>query len=290
MPNEIDSMLLRHADWIRVVFFVFFIFFLSWWQISKPKFSWPNELKIRWKNHLCLTVVSKLLIKAVFGVTAVYVAWLVKEDKVGVFNQYSVPANTHIILGVIFLDFVIYVQHRLMHKWKWLWRLHQVHHLDNRLDVSTGIRFHPLEELISFGVKLMAIIFMGVPIIAVFIFEILLSFSALFTHANIDISSKADKKLRYFIVTPEMHRVHHTIEEDEQNSNFGFFLSIWDRIFNSYREYTRLMNHKIVFGLFEERRLDLINSYIYLLLHPFGLKRYKQRKKKLSKLKIRSCE
>lgn len=286
MPFDVDVWLLRHADWIQLSFFLVFLLSLAYWQYQKPFSSVSVETSRRWFNHLGLALVSKMCVRIIYGLTLVYTAWLVKQDQVGVFYEQSIPLGLQVIIGLVCLDFTVFFQHRLMHKWRWLWAVHQVHHLDKHVDVTTGIRFHPIEEIVAMGMKMMAVIFLGVPVVVVLAFEILLCFFSLFAHSNIYLSPKVDSMLRKVFVTPAMHRIHHSIEAQEQKCNFGFILSIWDRLFGSYRVHSVMLERKMLFGL-DNRRGKECDQFIYLLLHPFGLKRYKQPKARKLKLKMR---
>jgi sterol desaturase/sphingolipid hydroxylase (fatty acid hydroxylase superfamily) len=178
------------------------------------------------------------------------------------------PYWSVVIASVIVLDCAIYWQHRLLHKIPILWRLHRVHHADIGFDVTTAVRFHPFEIAVSMGIKLAFIALFGIPALAVLIFEILLSAGSLFTHANIRLPDTFERRLRWLLVTPEMHRIHHSVHWDETNSNFGFHLSLWDRIFGSYRDQPRDEQTTMQIGLHEFRdRRD--QSLWALLVNPF---------------------
>ena len=272
----LENWLLRYADVIRLTCFILAVVGLSYWQWRRP-WRQTRQLKQRWWHHLGLKAVSILTAKALFAMTLVYAAWVVEQDKAGLLAQSGLPWSIKCIIGWLFLDFTVYWQHRWMHKWSWLWRLHQVHHLDKTIDVSTGIRFHPLEDLFSMAVKMMAVVFMGAPMLAVLVFEITLNMAALFTHANVDIPIQSEHWLRRFFVTPQMHAIHHSIEPAEQRRNYGFCLSCWDRIFSTYLPDTRMLWHKMLFGLESYRQQDVDNLKT-LLLHPFKKSPKKTRK------------
>ncbi|WP_419168251.1 sterol desaturase family protein [Halobacteriovorax sp.] len=190
---------------------------------------------------------------------------------IGLFNWLNLPENLEIILSLIFFDFFIYLQHIATHKFKFLWKFHQVHHADIDLDVSSGNRFHTIEIALSFLYKFLLILLIGPSSKAVILFEILLNSMAMFNHSNIFIPKKIDNILRCFIVTPDMHRIHHSIKKNEHNSNFGFNLSIWDFIFKTYKESPSLGQLKMTIGLPYFRQQKYI-SPISLLTMPFQTK------------------
>ena len=177
------------------------------------------------------------------------VALFVEEKSWGLFNHLKINQFLAVILSVIILDLVIFLQHRVFHAIPMLWRLHRVHHTDLDYDLTTGFRFHLIEILISMFVKIIAICFIGPPVIAILIFEIVLNAMAMFNHGNIKLRGKLDTVLRMLIVTPDMHNIHHSIKNDETNSNFGFNLSLWDKIFGTYRVKAKLKTEKIQFGV-----------------------------------------
>jgi len=188
----------------------------------------------RWVTNLAIIFADTVAVRFLVPILAVGVAAYASVSGWGLFNIVEAPIWLEIILSIIILDMLIYWQHVAFHFIPPLWALHKVHHVDRDIDVTTGIRFHPLEILISMGYKFACLIVLGVPVVAIILFEILLNASAMFNHANMRLPLKVDRVLRLFIVTPDMHRVHHSIIEAETNSNYGFNLSLWDRIFGSY--------------------------------------------------------
>jgi len=150
---------------------------------------------------------------------------------------------------VVLLDFFIWLQHVMVHAVPLLWRLHRVHHADRDIDVTTGARFHTLEIILSMGIKFAVIVLIGPPVVAVVIFEVLLNATAMFNHGNVRIPERVDRVLRWFVVTPDMHRVHHSVEDDETNSNFGFNLPWWDRLFGTYRAQPRAGHEQMTIGI-----------------------------------------
>ena len=189
----------------------------------------------RWFNNLSMILLSNILIKLTLPVAATAIAAIAVEHNWGVFNTLQVPNGVAIIISILILDLVVYLQHLMFHAVPILWRLHMVHHADLDLDVTSGLRFHPLEILISMVIKMAVVAALGVPVLAVLIFEITLNATAMFNHANLYLPEKVDRWLRLLIVTPDMHRVHHSVIIRETNSNFGFNLPWWDWICGTYR-------------------------------------------------------
>jgi len=195
-------------------------------------------------------------------------ALLAKEYNWGVLNQVELPKWFAIVAAVIALDFVIYLQHVLFHFLPVLWRLHRMHHSDLDIDVTTGNRFHPIEILISIAIKLAAVAFIGAPVVAVISFEVILNATSQFNHGNIRMPEKLDRLLRLFVVTPDMHRVHHSITPRETNSNFGFNLPWWDRLCGTYRPQPELGHEEMTIGLKEFRDSRKLTLF-HLLIQPF---------------------
>ncbi len=194
--------------------------------------------KGRWLNNLGLTVVNTLILRLLLPTGLVAVASFAESNQFGVFNFFPIPLIVDIVLSFFIFDCVIYYQHVVFHRVRFLWRLHQVHHSDTGFDATTALRFHPLEILISTLIKAIVICLLGVSAEGVIVFEILLNFSALFNHSNFSLPASIETRLRSIVVTPDMHRIHHSIRPEETNSNFGFFLSWWDRIFKTYRPHS----------------------------------------------------
>ena len=180
---------------------------------------------------------------------AVGLSLFTEERGWGLFNVWEVPALVAIVVSLLVLDLVIYLQHVMFHAVPALWRLHRMHHADLEFDVTTGLRFHPVEILLSMGVKLAAVAALGPPAIAVLIFEILLNATSMFNHGNVRIPLGIDRMLRWFVVTPDMHRVHHSIHPIETNSNFGFNLPWWDRLLGTYRAQPREGHKAMIIGI-----------------------------------------
>ena len=223
----------------------------------------------RWASNLGIVVLNSALLRIIFPATAVAVAVLAQERGWGLLNQYEVPFTLAVAASVIALDLAIYLQHVMFHAVPALWRLHRVHHADLDFDVTTGARFHPIEILLSMLVKMAVIVVIGPPAAAVMIFEVLLNATAMFNHANLRLPLAADRLLRLLVVTPDMHRVHHSVEEHETNSNFGFNLSLWDRLFRTYKAQPDAGHERMTIGIRGYRAPKLVSDLPGMLVLPF---------------------
>ncbi len=217
----------------------------------------------RWPHQLGLIILNSLILRFLFPVAAAGTAYYFQQQELGLFNVVGWPAEISFIIGFLFLDFAIYWQHVLAHRLQWFWRLHRTHHADTDYDLTTGLRFHPLEMILSMLIKMAIIALLGIPVQAVLLFEIVLSGSALFNHSNICLPGHLENKIRSIIVTPTMHRIHHSTYQFEHDTNFGFFLSVWDRLFGSYTQQASEDDRTMPIGLkqFREKeyhRLDRI--------------------------------
>ncbi len=215
------------------VFLAGFILFALWeWARPRRKLS---QLKFRrWLSNFSLIITGTVLVRIVLPTAAVGMAYLVEQEQWGFANHFDLPFWVKVVATFILLDLVIFLQHAMFHVIPVLWRFHRVHHSDLDCDVTTGLRFHPVEILISILFKLLVIIILGAPVLAVILFEVVLNLMSMFTHSNIRLNTTFERVLRWFIVTPDMHRIHHSTRENETNSNFGFHLSFWDRILATY--------------------------------------------------------
>lgn len=189
----------------------------------------------RWPNNLGVVVVNTVVLRLVFPTAAVGVALAAEVRGFGLLPWLGLPYPMAVLAAVVLLDLAIYLQHVLFHAVPALWRLHRMHHADLDFDVTTALRFHPVEILLSMVIKLMVVVALGAPAVAVLVFEVLLNATAMFNHANLRLPARLDRALRPVLVTPDMHRVHHSAVEQETNSNFGFNLALWDRLFGTYR-------------------------------------------------------
>jgi len=231
---ELTDWILTNEKPLRSGIFFGMLIIMGIWEAVSPRKVRVLTRILRWSNNLMLLVLNIAVARLIFPLAAVGVAAYVAENGWGLMNYYEVPLSLAIVLSVIALDFIIYLQHVLVHAVPVLWRLHRVHHADPDIDVTTGLRFHPIEIVLSLLIKFAAIVVLGAPVIAVVIFEILLNAGAMFNHANVRLPLWLDRLLRWVIVTPDMHRIHHSVEDDEANTNFGFSLTWWDRLFGTY--------------------------------------------------------
>lgn len=216
--------------------------------------AWPRHPRSiprsqRWPANLGLILLNSLCVKLLFPITTLALASWVKHQQWGLFNQLQLSAWLLVPVCVVLLDLAIYWQHRLFHALPWLWRVHRMHHVDPDYDVSLGLRFHPIEIVLSMLIKLGLIILLGVPVLAVFLFEVVLNAMAMFNHSNLKLPLKLDALLRKLVVTPDMHRVHHSQHYQEHNANYGFNLAVWDRFFRTYVAQPKDGHDKLKFGL-----------------------------------------
>lgn len=250
------QVILEQESVIRVTVFLGVLIGLATWEVAVPRRRVEIPRLLRWSNNLVLVAIDTLLVRLVFPVVAVGLAVIAQENGWGLLNQFSIPGWAAILVAILALDLAIYFQHVLFHAVPVLWRLHRLHHADLEFDVTTGLRFHPLEILLSMLIKLGVVMALGPPAIAVLIFEVLLNASSLFNHSNIRLPLRIDKVLRLFIVTPDMHRVHHSIHPSETNSNFGFNVPWWDRILGTYLAQPKYGHLNMTIGIeqFRNRR------------------------------------
>ena len=220
---------------LRLGVFLGVLAIMALWELLAPRRRRDIPRVIRWSNNLALVVIDTIVLRLTFPILAVGLAIMAQERGWGLFNIVEVPAWVAVLASVIILDLVIYLQHVMFHAVPALWRLHRMHHADLDFDVTTGLRFHPIEIVLSMGIKLAIVLVLGPPAVAVLIFEVLLNATAMFNHSNVRLPLGVDKVLRLVMVTPDMHRVHHSILPQETNSNFGFNLPWWDRLLGTYR-------------------------------------------------------
>lgn len=229
-----SASLLQHASLIRFGAFALVFVVMALWELAAPRRSQPLGRRRRWPGNLGVVVVDALLVRLLVPATAVAVAVLATQRGWGLWPTVQAPTWLAVIGSIVLLDLAIYLQHVLFHAVPALWRLHRMHHTDLELDVTSGARFHPLEILLSLGIKLAVVAALGAPAVAVLMFEVLLNATSMFNHGNVRMPAWLDGMLRLLLVTPDMHRVHHSWLPHETNSNFGFNLSCWDRLFGTY--------------------------------------------------------
>jgi sterol desaturase/sphingolipid hydroxylase (fatty acid hydroxylase superfamily) len=239
-----------HEALIRLSAFIASFTLLVFAERLAPRRRRIFALWQRWGGNLGLVAVDTIVLRTVPSFTAVGVAALAHARGWGLLGAIvSLPTWLDVVVSVIVLDLAIYFQHRLFHAVPALWRLHRVHHTDPELDVTTGVRFHPVEMLLSLGFKAVVVAGLGPPVVAVVLFEVLLNAGSLFSHANLRLPAPVDGLLRALLVTPDMHRVHHSSDPVETDSNFGFTLSWWDRWFGTYRAQPRAGHDAMTIGV-----------------------------------------
>ena len=220
---------------IRLGAFFGVLVVMALWEAAAPRRKLALARRRRWPGNLGVVVVDTVLVRLLFPTAAIGVALLAEARGWGLFHLLAVPWSVAVVLSVVLLDLAIYAQHVLFHAVPLLWRLHRMHHADLDIDVTTGVRFHPVEIILSLLIKWAVIVALGTPAVAVLLFEILLNATSMFNHGNIAMPPWVDRLVRLLVVTPDMHRVHHSIHRSETNSNFGFNFPWWDRLFGTYR-------------------------------------------------------
>jgi sterol desaturase/sphingolipid hydroxylase (fatty acid hydroxylase superfamily) len=261
--------LLQHESTLRLGTFFGILLLMALWETLAPRRALVASKPRRWLSNLGIALLSGLLVRLFIPVSAAAFAVYAQQQSWGVFNRVAVPGWLAILGSMVLLDLVIYLQHVMFHSVPALWRLHRVHHADVDFDVTTGARFHPFEILLSMGIKLCAIALLGPPVIAVVAFEVLLNTMAMFNHSNARLPVFLDRALRAMIVTPDMHRVHHSIEEHETNSNFGFNLSAWDRLFGTYKNQPDAGHAAMTIGIRDFHAPRLVSDLPGMLIIPF---------------------
>jgi sterol desaturase/sphingolipid hydroxylase (fatty acid hydroxylase superfamily) len=254
---------------IRLGFFFGIFALMAVWEILAPTRALTVSKAVRWANNLGLVFFNSFILRLVFPAAAVGVAAFAAENGWGLLNYYSLPAMVAVVVSIVAMDFVIYLQHVMVHAVPALWRLHRVHHADLDYDVTTGARFHTVEIVLSMLIKFATIIVLGPPVVAVVIFEVVLNATAMFNHGNVSLPKGLDRVLRWFLVTPDMHRVHHSVEDDEANSNFGFSLPWWDRLFGTYRDQPRAGHEGMTIGIHTFRNMKQVSWLPGMLALPF---------------------
>ncbi|PKG38059.1 sterol desaturase family protein [Psychromonas sp. Urea-02u-13] len=261
---------------IRPTIFIVLLVILAIAEYCYPLAKRKSSHIRQWSTNIALVVIASLLLKVSLPMLAVGAAQWSQTNTIGLFNYIDLFSSGYAPIGIFFLsivlmDFIIYWQHVLMHKVPLLWRMHQVHHSEAALDVSSAVRFHPFELLFSMIIKMAFIIMLGLPVMAVIIFEIILNAMALFNHSNIKLPKKVELALRKIVVTPEVHWIHHSQIVRETNSNYGFNLIIWDKLFGSYIAKPKQDYKDLQQGLSQYNKQQPLNI-IRLLILPFTSK------------------
>lgn len=267
--------LLAAEPLIRIGCFLTVLAGMAAWEALAPRRRHEIPRLLRWGGNLGIVALNTLLVRLAFPSLVVGLAVLAQQRGWGLLNTFELPLWVSIGLGVLALDLAVYLQHVMFHAVPLLWRLHRMHHADLEFDVTTGLRFHPVEILLSMGLKLVVVAALGPPAVAVLTFEVLLNASSMFNHGNVRLPRWLDRRLRWIVVTPDMHRVHHSIHPVETNSNFGFNFSWWDRLLGTCRDQPRDGHEAMIIGieLFRTRRdLRLDQMLLQPLRGPAGLR------------------
>jgi sterol desaturase/sphingolipid hydroxylase (fatty acid hydroxylase superfamily) len=244
-----SNFILAHEPAIRLTFFLGLLIAMAAWEAVAPRRRRLVSRWTRWPSNLGLVALNTVVLRAAFPVAAVGLAALGEQRGWGLINNVTFSGWARIVLAVLLLDLAIYLQHVMFHAVPALWRLHRMHHADLDFDVTTGARFHPIEILLSMGLKLAVVVALGAPPVGVLIFEVLLNATAMFNHGNVGLPEPLDRILRWIVVTPDMHRVHHSVVPNETNSNFGFNLPWWDRLLGTYRAQPAAGHEDMTIGL-----------------------------------------
>lgn len=260
---------MEHEGLIRLSCFLVVFALVGYAETVVPRRALSVAKGERWFNNLGIIGLGTLLIKALFPLAATGVAAAAEAKGWGLFNQLQWPLWWRVIISIFILDLVIYLQHLMFHAVPLLWRLHMVHHADLDLDVSSGLRFHPIEIVISMLIKMTVVGGLGIPVIAVLLFEVTLNTTAMFNHGNLHLPQRVDRILRWITVTPDMHRVHHSVLIRETNSNFGFNFPWWDRLFGTYRAQPAAGHTAMNIGIGPFRTAKQVSLWRLLIL-PFG--------------------
>jgi sterol desaturase/sphingolipid hydroxylase (fatty acid hydroxylase superfamily) len=269
----IEDFIVSNQTIIRLSAFGAIFAIMATWEVLNPRRPLLFGRGQRWPNNVAIAALNAALVRFTFPSTAALVALSAEQQGWGLLNSIDLPHPVAIIVSIIALDLIIYLQHILFHAAPALWRLHRMHHTDLDFDVTTSARFHPIEILLSMIIKLVAIIALGVSAIGFVIFEVLLNGTAMFNHGNVTIPPTLDRLSRWVVVTPDMHRVHHSIVPQETNSNFGFNLPWWDRLLGTYRAQPAARHENMTIGINQFRDvcdLRLDRMLIQSIMEPAG--------------------
>ncbi len=263
-----DSFLIGNGPEIRLGVFASTFVIIALWELLAPRRALENSKTIRWANNLALAAVNIFFVRVLFPSAVVGVALFADERGVGLLHMFSIAYPLAMILSLLALDLQMYLTHLMFHAVPALWRVHRVHHADVDFDVTTGMRFHPIQMVLMVPIKVAVIFVLGPPVLAVLVFETAFNAVLVFNHANIRIPRAADRALRWFIVTPDVHRLHHSVDATETNSNFGFALTWWDRLLGTYRAEPADGHERMVIGV-DQFRTRRDSWFDRLLLQPF---------------------
>jgi len=254
---------------VRLTIFVAVLALMIGWELWRPKRQSRYTRWQRWPANLGIVAIDTLIARLAVPAGVVGAAVWAQQQGVGLFNVVSWPLWLEVVLSFLLFDIAIYWQHRAFHRIPILWRLHRVHHADPDFDVTTGLRFHPLEILLSLGIKAAVAVALGAPILAIIVFEVVLNACSLFNHGNVALPPKWEARVRKVLITQELHRIHHSSVKQETNSNYGFSVSWWDHLFNSYTDQPSAGSDHIDIGLEHYRDGNLTTRLWGLLRIPF---------------------
>jgi sterol desaturase/sphingolipid hydroxylase (fatty acid hydroxylase superfamily) len=266
---DIGLSLVQHEAAVRLAAFAGMFALMAAWEVAAPRRALSLPKARRWVANLGVTLLNVGLVRVLFPTATVGVALAAGERQWGLFNALAVPAPVAFAVSFLALDLVIWIQHVAFHRVPVLARLHRMHHVDLDFDITTGLRFHPVEILLSLMIKFAAVLALGAPAAAVLAFELALNLGSLFNHGNVRMPAAADRALRLLVVTPDMHRAHHSIVPEEINSNYGFFLSWWDRLFGTYTAAPRAGHDAMTIGVRDTRNPAVCARFWPMLALPF---------------------
>jgi len=263
-----DAFLLSNDPAIRLGFFLSMFVLMAAWELLAPRRVLGASKPVRWTHNIAVAIINVLLVRVLFPSAAVGVAVFAGERGIGLLNMFPVPDLPAFAFALLALDLTMYLMHLMFHAVPALWRVHRVHHADVDFDVTTGARFHPIQIVLSLPIKFAVIFALGLPVLAVLVFEAVFNALSLFNHANVRIPSAVERVLRWFLVTPDMHRVHHSVDATETNSNFSFVLPWWDRLFGTYRGEPEGGHERMTIGV-EQFRTERDFRLDRMLVQPF---------------------
>ena len=264
-----ENFLIAHDALLRI-YALFIGSLVLLWESGFPAVAQVESIKFRWPRNILLFVFDILLSRIVMPISTLGLAIVASKQGWGIFNQIEVSAWLEVLLGIFALDVTAYILHVALHRIPYLWRIHAVHHCDRDFDCTTGLRFHPFEALMEIAVRLAAIAALGVPVVAIVIYETWAIIGAFYTHANITIPQSLDRCARNLMVTPNMHRIHHSAAKQDGMSNYGVIFTVWDRIFSTYRDQSVTIGGNLITGLpwFNSRPDMGIAKLIALPINP----------------------
>jgi len=272
--------LVENEAQVRGIIFLSVLTLMWIWQSLKPRRAFKVKASVRWTNNMALVFFNSFVVRLIFPAATLGVASWALENQWGLFSLLHWPWYIELVLAIVILDLIIYWQHRLFHKVPFLWALHKVHHVDQDIDVTTGSRFHTIEIILSLLIKFALVCLLGPSLLAVILFEIILNACAMFNHANVKLPLAVDKIFRFILVTPDMHRVHHSTIGRETNSNFGFNITWWDKIFGSYQGQPKLGHDNMNIGVKGYEDIKQTQYLPFMLWLPFS----QQKKEKNERL------